>query len=86
MFTFSTWSPNLDEPFTTSYRIMDNTTGNSLSCTKRFRLIIECSLSGSIFLGGSYPSTIILKMTNIFNPSSLKPYPITLNINNSITS
>lgn len=43
-------------------------------------------MSASTFIGGSYPSTIILKMTNIFNPSSLKPYPISVYINSSLST
>lgn len=85
-FTFPQWSPTIAEPYTTSYRFIESVTGNGLTCVSRFTGRIECNLTASIFSGGVYPSTITLQMTNAFNPSSTKPYPISLYISNGTSS
>lgn len=72
--TFSDWSPSLAQPFTSTFVVADNSTGNSLSCRNRISKIIECNISASVFPGSVYPSQIVFRVSGISNPSSLKPY------------
>ncbi len=79
--TFSDWSPNLAQPFISTFVVADNSTGNSLSCINRISKTIECNISVSVFPGSVYPSQIVFRVSGISNPSSLKPYSMSLILN-----
>ena len=74
--SFSQWSPNQAKPYLSTYKCFLNSGSYSnlqLTCNVGFGgSVIVCSLP--VGLG----TTASITVTNVYNPSSTKPYPITL--------
>ena len=76
---FSPWAPWQPQPYASNYQFYLNSGSFSnvlLTCRPRFgNALIECtSPTPNTQLG----PTVELRITNINNPSSTKPYPITI--------